>query len=200
MIDERFWSDRYEDSNIGWDLGRVSTPLQTYIDQISNKELRILIPGAGNAYEASYLIERGFQNVIILDISVHPLKQFQQKHPTFPKDQLRKEDFFEHQGCYDLILEQTFFCALTPTEKMRSSYVKKMWELLNENGKLVGVWWDFPLKEDQKAPPFGGDKEEYLSYFKSYFEVKTFEKAYNSVEERKELEFFGILKKKNLIG
>ncbi|MFN5665593.1 MAG: hypothetical protein ACK461_10475, partial [Bacteroidota bacterium] len=38
---------------------------------------RILIPGAGNAYEAGYLFQIGFQNVYICDWSPEPLQQFQ---------------------------------------------------------------------------------------------------------------------------
>jgi hypothetical protein len=43
----------------GWDLGQVSPPLKAYIDQLTDKNLRILIPGCGNSYEAEYLLEKG---------------------------------------------------------------------------------------------------------------------------------------------
>ena len=50
-----YWSKRYKEERTGWDIGFPSLPLKTYIDQLENKDLKILIPGAGNAYEAEYL-------------------------------------------------------------------------------------------------------------------------------------------------
>jgi len=64
-----YWSTRYDEARTGWDIGYPSTPLKTYIDQLTDKNTRILIPGAGNAHEAAYLFEKGFLNTVILDIS-----------------------------------------------------------------------------------------------------------------------------------
>ena len=52
---KNYWTNRYSKAKTGWDIGYPSTPLKTYFDQLENKDLRILIPGAGNAYEAEYL-------------------------------------------------------------------------------------------------------------------------------------------------
>ena len=49
------WNDRYQNKDIGWDIGKISTPLKEYFDQLENKDLKIAIPGCGNAYEAEYL-------------------------------------------------------------------------------------------------------------------------------------------------
>ena len=48
-----FWNNKYLNHTTGWDLGAVSPPLKAYIDSLDNKDLAILIPGAGNAYEAT---------------------------------------------------------------------------------------------------------------------------------------------------
>ncbi len=127
MIDkteEQYWSQRYLDNSTGWDIGYASTPLVEYIDQRKDKNIRILIPGAGNAYEAEYLFQQGFSNVFVLDIAELPLKALKKRVPDFPIAQLLNEDFFEHEGTYDLILEQTFFCSFEPTKENRSSYAK----------------------------------------------------------------------------
>ena len=50
------------------------------------------------------------------------------------------ENFFYHQGKYDLILEQTFFCALDPS--LREKYVEKCYDLLNDDGKIAGVFFN----------------------------------------------------------
>jgi len=190
-----FWSKRYKDQQTGWDIGYPSTPIKTYIDQIENKELKILIPGAGNAYEAAYLFKHGFKQVYVLDVSAEPLTAFQQRNPTFPSDQLIQANFFDHQGSYDLIFEQTFFCSFPPTPDNRKLYAQQMNHLLKPKGKLVGLWFDIPLTGDMVKRPFGGTKEEYLSYLSPYFDTITFEKAYNSIAPRAGNELFGIFQK-----
>ena len=194
--EKNYWSQRYEDSRTGWDIGSPSTPLKTYIDQIENKSLKILIPGAGNAYEAEYLFNNGFKNVYVLDIADEPLKALKARVPNFPDNQLIEGNFFEHDNTYDLILEQTFFCSFPPTKNNREQYAQKMQSLLNTSGKLVGLWFDMPLTGDMEKRPFGGTKNEYLKYLSPYFKVKTFEKSYNSIEARQGNELFGIFQKK----
>jgi thiopurine S-methyltransferase len=187
-----FWKEKYETNETGWDIGHISTPLKEYIDQLENKDLKILIPGCGNAYEAEYIFKKGFKNVFVIDFSPIALKNFKDRTPDFPEEQLICDDFFNHKGKYDLIIEQTFFCAITPN--LRSKYAKKMFELLNENGKLVGLLFDDKLNDDK--PPFGGNKEEYLDYFKPYFIINKMESAYNSISPRMTKELFINLSKK----
>ena len=54
-LTKSFWEDKYVNFETGWDIGYISTPIKSYIDKLKNKEISILIPGAGNAYEAEYL-------------------------------------------------------------------------------------------------------------------------------------------------
>ena len=57
-MNKEYWEGRYQSNETGWDVGKITTPLKDYIDQIENKELKILIPGAGNGYEFDYLIQK----------------------------------------------------------------------------------------------------------------------------------------------
>ncbi len=151
-----YWERRYEVKDTNWDVKGITTPLKTYIDQLTDKNLRILIPGAGNAYEAEYLFKQGFEQVYVMDIAHQPLQHLAERVPDFPAHHLLLEDFFLHQGAYDLILEQTFFCALPPS--MRPLYARHMHELLTpRRGKLVGLLFNDVLNADK--PPFGGNKE-----------------------------------------
>lgn len=192
-----YWSSRYQAQNTGWDIGYPSTPIKEYIDQLEDKQLKILIPGAGNAYEAEYIFQQGFTNIYVLDIAKEPLAAFAERNPDFPKHQLIHGNFFEHEGQYDLIIEQTFFCSFPPTADNRQYYAQKMHELLKPQGKLVGLWFSFPLKRDAEKPPFGGSKEEYLGYFDPLFEIVNLDKAHNSIPPRAGNELFGIFKKEN---
>jgi len=191
-MDKEFWSLRYQNSNTGWDIGSISKPLKEYIDQLHKKDLKILIPGAGNSYEAEYLFEKGFKDVWICDIAKEPIENFKQRLPEFPESQILHSDFFELENQFDLILEQTFFCAL-PVD-LRENYAKKTFKLLKPKGKISGVLFDFELQPD--GPPFGGSREEYLMYFSPYFKIDILEPCYNSIKPRlgKEL-FFNFSKK-----
>ncbi|MCX6158747.1 MAG: methyltransferase [Ignavibacteriae bacterium] len=188
-----YWDTKYSENSTNWDIGSVSPPLKEYIDQINDKSMKILIPGAGNAYEAEYLFLKGFINVFVLDISTIAIESFKQRFPDFSEKQLLNQDFFSHNDTYDLIIEQTFFCAISPDD--RANYVKKMHSLLKDNGKLVGVLFNHEFEKD--GPPFGGSVKEYEDLFLPYFEFKTFEVSYNSIKPREKREHFINVKKKN---
>lgn len=185
-LSEAFWDNRYKTKVTSWDLGEISTPLKTYFDQLTNKNLKILIPGGGNSYEAEYLYNKGFKNVFVVDISKTALLNFKKRVPNFPESHLVHNDFFKLNVVFDLIIEQTFFCALHPS--LRSEYVKKMAGLLKSNGKLVGLLFNITLYQDH--PPFGGNKQEYLSYFKTHFNIEIMDTCYNSNDNRKGEELF----------
>jgi thiopurine S-methyltransferase len=180
------WELRYLNNDIGWDLGEVSTPLKAYFEQLENKEIKILIPGGGNSYEAAYLFNKGFKNVFVIDVSKAALDNIQKRIPSFPKAQLILGDFFELINTFDLIIEQTFFCAIHPD--LRAAYVVKMTQLLKPKGKLVGLMFNVPLNDHR--PPFGGNKEAYFASFKPYFNIEKMETCYNSFGNRKGRELF----------
>ncbi|WP_297337635.1 methyltransferase [Algoriphagus sp.] len=185
-LNENYWTDRYRNGYTGWDIGHASPPLKQYLDQIGDRNCSILIPGAGNGYEAAEGFHMGFSNIHLLDISRIPLQRFSEKFPDFPQEQIYHEDFFQHQGKYDLILEQTFFCALDPS--VRVEYCEKMKELLKPNGKLVGVL--FGIEFERSGPPFGGKIADYQVLFEQYFEIKKLEPCYNSIPPRMGSEVF----------
>lgn len=187
-----YWDARYAGGHTGWDAGAVTIPLKEYFDQLGDKRISILVPGAGNAHEAAYLYEQGFQAVHILDISEVAIARFRQQHVMFPAGQVHQGDFWEHHGAYDLIVEQTFFCAIDVA--LRVKYVEKVHELLNPGGLLVGLLWNHPMgKED---PPFGGTMDEYERLFSPFFRIEIMETAYNSIGPRAGREVFIKMRKK----
>lgn len=188
-LSQNYWNDRYKENDFGWDTGSITTPLKTYIDQLSDKNIKILIPGAGNSYEAEYLFKSGFKNVHVLDFAEEPLKNIKQRCPDFPESQLIQDDFFNHKGQYDLVLEQTFFCAIHPDLRMK--YAVHMHELLKPGGKLAGLLFNTVFEKE--GPPFSGSAEEYKTYFSPYFTFKTYDPSYNSIAPRDGRELFVIL-------
>ena len=75
-LGQDYWNNQYSSNTTGWDLGQVSPPIKEYIDQLSNKEYRILIPGCGNTYEVD--------------------KEFQQQGPPFGGNKSQYISLFEN--------------------------------------------------------------------------------------------------------
>jgi len=186
-----YWDNLFSENKIGWDIGYVSPPIKEYFDQVKDKNLKILIPGAGNAYEAEYLHKNDFSNVYVLDFSEKAIKSFKKRCPDFPANKIIKQDFFSFNQTFDLIIEQTFFTSFHPSK--RSVFVKKIHSLLNNNGKYLGLF--FTHEFGKNYPPFGATKETYKQLFGSLFTIKTLKIASNSIKPRREREFFFIFKK-----
>ena len=46
-LDKAYWDSRYQSDNTRWDIGYVSPAIKNWFDFQENKDLSILIPGAG---------------------------------------------------------------------------------------------------------------------------------------------------------
>ena len=192
-LDQTYWNNQYQANATGWDLGQVSPPIKTYIDTIENKEVKILIPGCGNAYEAEYLIQQGFTNITVIDIAPSLVENLKQRFANNKNIRVVLGNFFEHHGTYDYIIEQTFFCALPPT--MRQKYVWKMHQLLSDYGKLIGLLFN---REFEISPPFGGNIKEYEPLFYKAFTFNSISLAGNSIPSRANSELFFEFQKNEL--
>ncbi|MEP7143347.1 MAG: methyltransferase domain-containing protein [Ferruginibacter sp.] len=197
-LDDLYWSNRYADHTCTWDAGAVTTPLKDYFDQLTDKNIAILVPGCGNSYEAEYLLKQGFTNITLIDISTTLCKKLEVKFAAYLSLGLTIicTDFFDHHGQYDLVIEQTFFCALHPSK--RNAYVEKIHEILKLNGKLAGVLFN---KDFSDGPPFGGHIEEYETLFSGTLLIETMDRCYNSIPPRKEAELFiKMIRKPPVVG
>lgn len=192
-LSEEFWSNKYQTEATKWNAGAITEPLKAYIDTLPDKDIRILVPGVGHGHELSYLHKCGFTQVYAVDIALEPLKYIASQIPDFPEEHLIHGDFFDLEGTFDLILEQTFFCALEPN--LRKDYAQKMNELLNDTGKLIGVLFNFPLDRNG-LPPFGGSQQEYELLFSEYMRLIKIERCYNSIKPRANRELFIHIEKK----
>lgn len=185
-LDQQYWDSLWESNQTAWDIGYASPAIVDYMSQYPNKGAAILIPGCGNAYEAAALVGLGFTNITLIDISSKAVENIKGKFVNSSQVTILCQDFFEHTGNYDLIIEQTFFCALPPDQ--RTAYVKKTSSLLKNNGKLIGLL--FNRSFDKPGPPFGGSIDEYKLLFESSFMIKKMEHCYNSIAARSGHELF----------
>ena len=129
----------------------------------------------------------------MIDISATLCKALEEKFAVHLQKQLQIicADFFEHKGQYDLIIEQTFFCALDPS--YRKKYAEKVQQLLKPKGKLVGLLFN---RDFDGGPPFSGNENEYQQLFQQHFDIAIMEACYNSIAPRSGAELFIKLIKK----
>ena len=195
-LDAAYWQDRYAAGRDGWDARAITPPLRAYFDQLDvARQTRVLIPGAGRAHEAEYLHGLGFRQVFVADIAPDALAALAARVPDFPAAHRLLANFFAltPDPPYDLIVEQTFFCALNPA--LRPAYARQCAALLRPGGTLVGLLFDTDFGPGPE-PPFGGSREEYRAYFAPYFDFRHFETATNSLAPRQGRELFMCLHKK----
>ncbi len=179
MHDSNYWNNRYLQQETGWDIGHASPAIVDFF-QDKRKDLNILIPGCGNAYEGEVLHRYGFDNLVLADFAEQTKSNFLDRCETFDGDHFLVGDFFSLEGTYEVIVEQTFFCALTPN--LREDYAKKMKKLLHPEGSLVGLLFDAPLNTEH--PPYGGSKAAYEELFGKYFKNVNLIPCGNSIAPR----------------
>lgn len=189
QLNSEFWNNRYIQNDTGWDIGAPSPALVLYAETFP-LDTSILIPGCGNAYEAVYLLKKGFTGITLLDISPALTASVAEKLKDYTVN-IITADFFEHAGAYDLILEQTFFCALDPS--LREAYIQKMHSLLKPGGQLAGLLFN---RSFEGGPPFGGSVAEYENLFNNLFSLEKMEPAKNSIPQRAGSEVFFIARRK----
>ena len=185
-LGQAFWEEKWQTHATGWDIGYASPPIVQYFGQYPDKDAAILIPGCGNAYEAEFLVEQEFTDITLIDIAPEATARLREKFANHDHINILCKDFFQHQGQYDLIIEQTFFCALPPQK--RPDYVRQCHSLLRPEGKITGLLFNRTF--DRKGPPFGGSAAEYRALFQPAFDIRTMEVCTNSIPPRAGSELF----------
>ena len=188
------WQDHYDSNDLGWDLGQVAPPFVELWEKGKLSLGKVLVPGCGRGHEVIFLAENGFE-VTGIDFSegaVTYLGNALKKRNL--KGRILHQDFFSlddtHDGVYDLVIEQTFFCAISP--RQRQDYVLKVSRMLKPGGMLVGLFYH---TDKQGGPPYNTTREDIETHFSENFEIQELDKTSLSSEQRKGKEWLGILKK-----
>jgi methyl halide transferase len=192
VLDQNYWNTRWETGATGWDIGFAAPAIVQFMQQETDKNAAILIAGCGSAHEAAALVEMGFTDITLIDIAPEAAQKLREKFSNTPEIKVLCADFFEHTGVYDLVVEQTFFCAIDP--HLRPHYVEKMASLLNPKGRIIGLL--FSKEFTFAGPPFGGTAAAYKGLFKPLFEIKMMENTPLSIPQRMGTELFIIFQKK----
>ena len=189
------WQRHYDEGDLGWDLGQVAPPFIRLFESNAILPGKTLVPGCGRGHEVIYLSENGFE-VTAVDYSsgaVNHLKSTVQERKL--KCKVLHMDFFgidsAHNGVYDLLIEQAFFCAISPEQ--RPSYVSTVARALKQGGMLAGLFYH---TGEEGGPPFNTTREDILKHFSDSFEIQQLSKSEDSAEQRKNKEWLVILVKK----
>ncbi len=185
-LDARYWQSRYQEGNTPWDIGYPAPALLRYFEQLPDRRISILIPGAGFGHEAAWLHRNGFTHTWICEWAPLAIEAFRSQHPHFPAEQILCQDFFTLSAPYDLIVEQTFLSAIEPEN--RDAYAQQCRQLLVKEGVLAGLLFAHPF--DAPGPPFGGTQEEYQQLFSRYFSTVSLQPCTQSIGPRAGRELF----------
>ena len=189
------WQRHYDEDDLGWDLGQVAPPFVNLFESKTIFPGKTLVPGCGRGHEVIFLAENGFE-VTAVDFSlgaINYLKSTVQERKL--KCEILHMNFFEmdavHNGTFDMVIEQTFFCAISPEQ--RTSYVSTVARALKQGGMLAGLFYH---TGEEGGPPFNTTREDIVKHFSDSFEIRQLTKAEDSAEQRKNKEWLVILVKK----
>jgi len=193
--DLKDWQTHYEAEDLKWDLGEVSPPLKRLWEEGSIQPGRTLIPGCGQGHEVVFFARQGFE-VVGVDFApgaVTLLSRLLEGKGLNARAVL--SDFFlldgTHDAAYDLMLEQTFFCAIRPEERDR--YVATARRVLKPGGVLAGLFYE---TGEPGGPPFNTTDEDVVRHFSPFFEIERLEKCDHSIERRQDKEWLALMRKK----
>ena len=189
------WEHHYETDDLRWDLGEVAPPFVHLWEERKISQCKAIIPGCGRGHEAIFLAERGFQ-ITAVDYTqgaVGLLEKALLKENL--SGEVLRQDFFELDSYYndkfDLMLENTFFCAINPS--MRQKYVVTAGRILKSGALLVGLFYE---TDKEGGPPFNTRKRDIEEHFSERFAIEVLSKTLHSAEQRQGKEWLAIFKKK----
>lgn len=192
------WDKCWEERVTPWDLGQV-TPIVSHLVEQQGliPQGRVLVPGCGAGYDVLALASPN-RYVTGIDISEKALKRAQELASSAPNPkycEFVKADFFTWSPVetFDLIFDYMFFVAIEPS--MRSSWGKRVAELLKHDGELITLM--FPISDHEGGPPYAVSIPRYEEVLHPLgFEAISIENNEIAVGRRKGKEMLGRWKRK----
>ena len=191
--DPAFWSERYASGVLPWDLGQPSPPLVRLLSTLDVAAFpRVLVPGAGNGYDAIFAARRGHR-VVAVDFARAPVDRLGAL--AEPRLTAVQGDLFalppEAAGPHDIVVEHTCFCAVEPAR--RAEYVRVVASALRPGGVLAAVFFTHGRPG---GPPWTTDADEIRTLFGEAFNVAGLEIPADSVPDRRGQETLAALERR----
>lgn len=172
-MENSFWEEAWANGQIGFHQGRPHALLAAHVRALDGKK-RVLVPLCGKAVDLRYLAEHGHevvgielvrdaivaffaeQQIVATEVEVGPYRGLTGAGIT-----LLAGDFFlatrEALGAFDAVYDRAAIVALPPT--MRDAYVERCLSLVEKNGTLFVITFEYDQSR-LEGPPFTlGDAE-----------------------------------------
>jgi SAM-dependent methyltransferase len=156
-----FWETRFRERVTPWDAGAAPIKLKDWL--AGRPAARVLVPGCGTGYEVRLFAEHG-HDVLGIDFSDAALEAARRELGSLSA-LVRKRDFFALEGCFDLVYERAFLCAL-PRSRW-ADWARRMALLVRPGGELAGFFF---LDDNPRGPPFGTSRIELQELLEGAFE------------------------------
>lgn len=191
---ESHWSKVYrQESTPGWDLGGPAEALKDMMPRLKITRCRVLVLGCGDGHDAAFFAQAG-HFVTAVDISPLAIERAKKLYGHMENITFVEADLFklprEMDGAFDIVFEQTCYCAINPTR--RQELVKVWNRVLTTEGHLMGVFF---AMEKRQGPPFGGSEWELRQRLKSSYLPIFWGRWQASVPRRQGKEFFVYMKR-----
>ncbi|MCB0366023.1 MAG: methyltransferase domain-containing protein [Bdellovibrionaceae bacterium] len=165
---EAFWTGKYNENFMPWDLEEPSPALVDALAQLKIPKSRILVPGCGTGNDAAYLAKQGHL-VTAFDISPNAIEIAKQRYGQIQQLEFLQADVFQlpdsYTSSFDIVFEHTCYCAVNPT---RRNELMRVWKrVLIDGGHLLGVFFTM---DRRSGPPFGGSEWEIRQRLKKDFD------------------------------
>ncbi|WP_233846992.1 methyltransferase domain-containing protein [Paraburkholderia sp. HD33-4] len=160
-----FWDERFERRFTPWDQAGVPSAFRAFAER--HRDVAVLIPGCGSAYEAVWLARQG-NPVRAIDFSPAAVAAAREQLGAQHASLVEQADFFTYAPPFvpAWIYERAFFCALPPAR--RADYAQRMAQLLPPGGLLAGFFF---IGATPKGPPFGVERGELDALLAPHFEL-----------------------------
>jgi len=132
----KFWQERFEKKETGWDRGGTSPQLLAWLNSGVLQPCRIGVPGCGSGWEVAELAKRGF-DVIGLDYTaaaVEKTRSLVEAQGLMAKVLQTDVLSYQPEAKFDAIYEQTCLCAIHPEHWLEYSQQLHQW--LKPQGSL----------------------------------------------------------------
>lgn len=198
-LDKRFWEERYQLGQTGWDIGEPAPPFVDYLaGEVAPPPIvppgRLVVPGCGRGHEALLFARHGFE-VLGFDFAPSAVAACRARaaQEGLTKAQFEQQDLLKlpsyYTGVFDYAVEHTLFCAIDPA--LRPDYVRVVRGLLKPGGLMVAVFFAHKRKG---GPPYRTDAAEVRQLFEPSFTIEYLAPARRSHPQRANEELFGLLR------
>ena len=188
------WERHYDEKDLRWDLNEAAPPLVHLWRERNFSPCRAIVPGCGAGHEVMFLAKKGF-NVTAVDYTHGAIKLIKNAlEKNNYSGEVLHQDFFKldykYNETFGLMLEHTFFCAISPAK--RREYVETAKRILKPGGYLIGLFYE---TNEDGGPPFNTRQEDIENFFSDSFMIESLSKTSHSAELRRGKEWLAILRK-----